>query len=165
MRARTTIGTTVRLAASLACALAVGVAPSSARATDPAEQAVRALVPKIVRAWESLDIAKVDPYYAADADLTFFDIAPLQYANWAEYRAGVQKAFFEPNRSLKFTLKNDLRVHHRGSLAWVTFTFGADVVSKQGASSHLDGRWTLVLEQRKGRWVVVHEHVSVPLAA
>jgi len=57
MRARTAIGTTVRLAASLACALAVGVAPSSARAADPAEQAVRALVPKIVRAWESLDIA------------------------------------------------------------------------------------------------------------
>ena len=164
MRTRTAIGTTARVATSLACALAIGVAASSARAADPAQQAVRALVPRIVRAWESLDISKVDPYYAADADLSFFDIAPLRYANWAEYRVGVQKAFFEPNRSLKFTLKDDLRVHRRGSLAWATFTFGADVVSKQGASSHLDGRWTLVLEQRKGRWVVVHEHVSVPLA-
>ena len=35
---------------------------------------------------------------------------------------------------------------------------------KQGAGSHLDGRWTLIREQRKGGWVVVHEHVSVPLA-
>ena len=90
-------------------------------------------------------------------------IAPLKYANWAEYRTGVQKMFFEPNRSLKFTLKDDLRIHRRGQLAWATFTFGADVVNKQGANSHLDGRWTLLLEQRKSRWVVVHEHVSVPL--
>ena len=135
----------------------------SALAADTSEPQLRALVPKIVQAWESMDLGKIDPYYAADADLTFFDIAPLKYANWAEYRTGVQKMFFEPNRSLKFTLKDDLRIHRRGQMAWATFTFGADVVSKQGANSHLDGRWTLLLEQRKSQWVVVHEHVSVPL--
>jgi len=135
----------------------------SALAADTSEPQLRALVPKIVQAWESMDLGKIDPYYAADSDLTFFDIAPLKYANWAEYRTGVQKMFFEPNRSLKFTLKDDLRIHRRGQLAWATFTFGADVVSKQGANSHLDGRWTLLLEQRKSQWVVVHEHVSVPL--
>jgi ketosteroid isomerase-like protein len=134
----------------------------SALAADTSEPQLRALVPKIVAAWESMDLGKIDPYYAADSDLTFFDIAPLKYANWAEYRTGVQKMFFEPNRSLKFTLKDDLRIHRRGQLAWATFTFGADVVSKQGANSHLDGRWTLLLEQRKSQWVVVHEHVSVP---
>jgi ketosteroid isomerase-like protein len=135
----------------------------SALAADTSEPQLRALVPKIVQAWESMDLGQIDPYYAADSDLTFFDIAPLKYANWAEYRTGVQKMFFEPNRSLKFTLKDDLRIHRRGQLAWATFTFGADVVNKQGANSHLDGRWTLLLEQRKSRWVVVHEHVSVPL--
>ncbi len=129
---------------------------------DDAE--VRALVPRIVAAWETLTITKVDPYYATDADLAFFDIAPLKYANWAEYRAGVQKMFFEPNRSLKFKLNDDLRVRGQGTVAWVTFTFGADVVAKQGAASHLDGRWTMVLEKRQRRWIVVHEHVSVPLA-
>ena len=44
--------------------------------------------------------------------------------------------FFEPNRSLKFTLRDDLRIHRRARLAWASFTFGADVVNKQGASSH-----------------------------
>jgi len=137
----------------------------SALAADTSEPQLRALIPKIVQAWESMDLGKIDPYYAADSDLTFFDIAPLKYANWTEYRTGVQKMFFEPNRSLKFTLKDDLRIHRRGQLAWATFTFGADVVNKQGANSHLDGRWTLLLEQRNSRWVVVHEHVSVPLGA
>ncbi len=83
----------------------------------------------------------------------------------AEYRSGVQKMFFEPNRSLKFTVADDLRVRRDGRLAWATFTFGADVVSKQGAASHLDGRWTMVLEQRKAGWTIVHEHVSVPLGS
>ena len=154
-----------RLIGCLSTILATVLAFAPAMAADKTEQELRVLVSKIAQAWESLDITKVDPYYATDGDLTFFDIAPLKYANWAEYRTGVQKMFFEPNRSLKFTLKDDVRIHRRGRLAWATFTFGADVVSKQGASSHLDGRWTLMLEQRKGgRWVVVHEHVSVPLA-
>ena len=135
----------------------------SAMAADKTDAELRSRVTKIVRAWESMDINKVDPYYAADPDLSFFDIAPLKYVNWAEYRAGVQKMFFEPNRSLKFTIRDDLRVHRRARLAWATFTFGADVVNKENVSSHLDGRWTLILEERKNGWVVVHEHVSVPL--
>lgn len=153
-----------RLSVCLLTSLALVLAALSAMAADKGEQEVQALVPKIVQAWESMDIRKIDPYYAPDPNLTFFDIAPLKYANWTEYRTGVQKMFFEPNRSLKFTLKDDLRVHRRGRLAWATFTFAADIINKQGASSHLDGRWTLILEQRKAGWIVVHEHVSVPLA-
>ncbi len=156
MRKRLTVWVT------MGCVIALAFAPVTA--ADKREQDLRSLVSKIVQAWESMDISKVDPYYASDFDLAFFDIAPLKYANWAEYRTGVQKLFFEPNRSLKFTLKDDLRLRRNGRLAWATFTFGADVVNKQGTSTHLDGRWTLILEQRKGGWIVVHEHVSVPLA-
>lgn len=152
------------VAVGLVAGLVIGLTLLSAVAADKGEPELRTRVLKIVQAWESMDIAKIDPYYAADSDLAFFDVAPLRYANWAEYRAGVQKMFFEPNRSLKFTVNDDLRLHRRGRLAWATFTFGADIVNKQGAGSHLDGRWTLVLEQRKGGWTVVHEHVSVPLA-
>ena len=127
------------------------------------EQAVRALVPRIVASWETFDLTKIEPYYATDPDLTYFDLAPLKYDNWAEYRATVPKVLFEPNSSLKLKVNDDLRVHSRGSLAWATFTFGADVTPKQGASSHLEGRWTMVLEKRGKGWLVVHEHVSAPL--
>jgi ketosteroid isomerase-like protein len=120
------------------------------------------LVSKIVAAWESMDLAQIDPYYAPDGDLAFFDVAPLAYGSWTEYREGVQKMFFDPNQSLKFSPR-DVQVRRQGSLGWATFTFGVDVVSKQGATTHLEGRWTLILEERDGRWLVVHEHVSVPL--
>jgi ketosteroid isomerase-like protein len=145
--------------------LPLALTVARAAAADDADRELLDLVRRILRAWESLDIARVDPYYATDGDLTFFDLAPLKYANWAEYRTGVQKLFFEPNRSLTFTINDDLRVHRRGSLAWVTFTFGADVVSKQNVKSRLIGRWTLVLERHRDGWRVVHEHVSVPLGS
>jgi ketosteroid isomerase-like protein len=152
-----------RRAARAALLLVLVAMATSATATDGGNPAIRALVPKIVAAWQTMDITKVDPYYAKDAEFAFFDLAPMKYVNWAEYRAGVQKMFFEPNKSLTFTIKDDLAVHRRGLVAWATFTFGADVVGKDDKPAHLDGRWTMILEQRGGRWTVVHEHVSVPL--
>jgi len=153
------------LGIGLSAALLVGlvVIVVSRAAADSEEAALRILVPKIIATWETMDISKIEQNYAADADFAYFDIAPLKYNNWAEYRAGVQKTFFEPNQSLKARLNDDLRVHRRGSLAWATVTFGADIVNKQGAASHLDGRWTMVLEKRTHGWIVVHEHVSAPL--
>jgi ketosteroid isomerase-like protein len=153
------------LGIGLGLGIVVGLAATTIprAGADSEEAALRTLVPKIIGTWQSLDITKVEPYYAADADFAYFDLVPMKYNNWAEYRAGVQKALFEPNQSIKLKLNDDLGVHRRGSLAWATVTFGADIVSKQGAASHLDGRWTMVLEKRAHGWIVVHEHVSGPL--
>jgi ketosteroid isomerase-like protein len=153
----------IGLATGLSIMLAVTAISRSAGVADSEEAALQGLVPKVITSWESLDISKIERYYAPDPDFAYFDLAPMKYNNWAEYRAGVQKALFEPNQSIKFKLNDDLRVHRRGSLAWATVTFGADIVNKQGAGSHLNGRWTMVLEKRPYGWIVVHEHVSVPL--
>jgi ketosteroid isomerase-like protein len=157
MRKLLTMGLVVGIVAGLAT-LTVHRA-----AADSEEAALRTLVPKIIGSWESLDISKIEPQYAADTDFAYFDLVPMKYSNWAEYRVGVQKALFDPNKSIKLHLNDDLGVHRRGSLAWATVTFGADIVSKQGSASHLDGRWTMVLEKRAHGWIVVHEHVSAPL--
>jgi ketosteroid isomerase-like protein len=147
----------------LAIGLSTALGMTAISRGNAAEETLRGLVPKVIASWESLDITKVEPYYATDADFAYFDLAPMKYKNWAEYRVGAQKAIFEPNQSIKFKLNDDLGVHRRGSLAWATVTFGADIANKQGASSHLNGRWTMVLEKRAHGWIVVHEHVSVPL--
>src|SRR6266446_1881409 len=78
-------------------------------------------------------------------------------------REGAQKYLFDPNRSISAKLNDDLAVHRRGALAWATFTLAIDLVSKEGSSLHLNARWTMVLEKRAKGWIVVHEHVSVPL--
>jgi ketosteroid isomerase-like protein len=148
---------------SLLAGLALILTVLPAVRADQEGDNLKALVPKILAAWGTLDITKVEPYYAKDADFTYFDLTPMKYNNWQEYRETVQKAFFQPNRSVTIKANDDLRAHHRGSLAWVTFTFAMDITPKQGANEHLDGRWTMVLEKRPAGWIVVHEHLSVPL--
>jgi hypothetical protein len=76
------------------------------KSAQQSEQELRALVPRIVASWETFDLSKIDPYYAADADLAYFDLAPLKYNNWAEYRATVPKVLFEPNSSLKLKVND-----------------------------------------------------------
>jgi ketosteroid isomerase-like protein len=149
---------------ALLVGFALAILASTATSADREEAAVRTLVPQIVAAWGAMDISKVAPYYAADADLAYFDVVPLKYRNWKEYSEGAQKYLFEPNRSISAKLNDDLAVRRRGSLAWATFTLAIDLVSKEGASSHLNARWTMVLEKRAKGWVVVHEHVSAPLS-
>src|SRR5438128_94846 len=77
---------------------------------------------QLYAAWGSLDPAKAAPFYAKDADLMFFDIAPMKYNGWSEYAAGVPKAF-AAYKSGKFTLNEDLRTHHQGNLAWACGTW------------------------------------------
>ena len=148
---------------ALLVGFALAILALTATSADREEAALRTLVPTIVAAWGTMDISKVAPYYAADADLAYFDIVPLKYRNWEEYSEGAQKYLFEPNRSISAKLNDDLAVHRHGSLAWATFTLAIDLVSKEGASSHLNARWTMVLEKRAKGWIVVHEHVSAPL--
>jgi ketosteroid isomerase-like protein len=150
------------LLTTVIASLLLAITPFQAASADREEETLRVLVPKIVAAWGTLDISQVEPYYATDPDFAYFDIAPMKYNNWKEYREGVQKALFEPNRSIEAKI-DDLRIHRRGSLAWATFTAALDIVSKQGASSHINARWTMVLEKRANGWIVVHEHVSAPL--
>jgi len=151
---------TRRFACGFVLVLLAGPSFAASRAHDD----LRDTIQKIARAWESMDVRQVAPYYAGDPGLAFFDVAPLKYSGWEAYRAGVQKFVFEPNRSLKLALNDDLAIHPRGDFAWATVTFRADLESKTGERSRLDGRWTMLLERREGRWLVVHEHVSVPLA-
>ena len=62
-----------------------------------------------------------------------------------------------------FTPHDDLRVVRHGDVAWTTLTFHLSAVLKDGGGLVLDGRHTAIWERRDGRWLIVHEHLSVPL--
>lgn len=113
-------------------------------------------------AWSTLNADNAARFYARDADLVFFDIAPLQYHGWQEYRAGF-KQVAEQFSSLKLTANNDIKVTRRGNIVWTTDTFHVTGSQKNGQPVDLTCRHTLIWERRGGRWLIVHEHVSVPL--
>ena len=149
----------------LALTLAAGLAPVYAQPDTQGAQVteeLKALMQKIIDAWSTLDISKPAPYYDAEDKHVFYDISPLKYTGWKEYADASQKMFAGLS-SLKFTLAKDIQTHRRGNVAWGTATWQAEMVPKDGKTENLEGRWTVIWEKRGDIWLVVHEHVSVPL--
>ena len=138
-------------------------AQSKTPAKKPAAPDFAAMMKKYLAAWETLDPSKAAPFYAKDAELAFYDIAPEKYTGWAEYAKGVTQEFGEYT-SGKFFLADDVRVHRGANFAWATATVGLEMVKKDGAKEFLPTcRWTLIWEKRGTEWLIVHEHLSVPM--
>ena len=144
----------------LLLALAARAQSNAAQAQSKPDE-IRAVLERLYAAWSDLDPSKTAAFYAKDADLMFFDIAPMKYTGWTEYAAGVPKAF-AAYRSGKFTLNDDLRTHRHGNLAWATATWRAELTKKDGSKENVEGRYTAVLEKRGPQWLVIHEHMSAP---
>jgi ketosteroid isomerase-like protein len=149
--------------AAAACALLLAGCGSEPVKTVDATADIKPVVEKMLAAWETLDPAKAAPFYAKDAGLAFFDIAPLKYSGWSEYEAGTKKMLAE-FKSLKFTLSPDFKAYKNGSVAWATYTYDSVTAMKSGETVGKQGRVTDLLELRGNAWLIVHEHVSEPLA-
>ena len=148
----------------LAVLIAVGVSAQAKTATKMAVEAeFKTMIAEYYTAWSTLNPDNAAKYYAKDADIVFFDIAPLKYNAWAEYKAGVIKAFTETMSSGKLTPNDDLKITHRGNIVWTTVTFHLSAQPKAGGSMEIDCRHTAIWEKRGAKWLIVHEHVSAPL--
>jgi ketosteroid isomerase-like protein len=148
----------------LLATLTASAQTKKAGASHPSADAeFKALIERYYAAWNTLNADNAAPYYAQDADLVFYDVAPLKYNGWAEYKQGVQKIFFQNISSGKLTPYNDLKVMRRGNVAWTTLTFHLSGTYKDGKTMDVDCRHTAIWEKRGGKWLVVHEHVSAPL--
>jgi ketosteroid isomerase-like protein len=121
----------------------------------------KALMQKIWDGWSTLDPANTAQFYAAGPHV-FFDIAPLKYDSWDEYEAGVKKVL-AGYKSATFTVNDDAQIHPAGQIVWGTATVKFDMMEKSGKDDRGDMRWTVVWQKQGGRWLIVHEHVSVPM--
>lgn len=136
---------------------------SQSKPAANAEVPSKALMSKILAAWNTGDPAKAAPFYDKTPTNVYFDFAPLQYKGWNEYDAGVKQAM-ATFQSLKFTLHDDAKVHRAGNTAWGTATWSGQGKLKNGNGVSLEGRWTCIWEKKGANWLIVHEHFSVPWA-
>jgi ketosteroid isomerase-like protein len=136
-------------------------APAAAAAKKSPAPPDKAYLQKIMDNWATLDPANVAEFYASGPH-TFFDITPLKYNSWDEYRAGV-KGVLAGYKSAKFTVNDDAVIHAAGDLAWATATVAQEMTTKTGKVEMGNFRWTVIWENQNGKWLTVHEHVSAPL--
>jgi len=165
MRPRLTslvLGATLLVATTASAQYTTEAGRNPPTGADPEILKIRTTLERLYSAWSDLDPAKAAPFYAKDPDLAFFDVAPMKYTGWAEYAAGVPTAFAS-YRSGRFTLNDDLRVYRHGNQAWATATWRGELIKKAGGTEQVAGRYTAVLEKRGKDWLLIHEHMSVPL--
>jgi len=130
---------------------------------SPAERAeFKARAYRLWTAWDSLDPSKVADFYSKDPGNVYFDITPLKFTGWKEYAeeagknlAGAGGAKWSPNG-------DDFKVIKSGDLAVTTLTMNLLFTNKNGVASKMQVRDTDVWEKQGGKWLIVHEHVSVP---
>src|SRR5215471_5962384 len=96
------------------------------------EAAFRKLTDAYCAAWSSGNPDNAAKFYAQEDGAVFYDLAPFSYHNWKEYRAGVQKAFFDNLASVSLTAGKDLKVTRRGSIAWTTVPMHISTTGKDG---------------------------------
>ena len=133
------------------------VAPAAAPTPPPEVAAIAKTVDGFIDALNAADIAKMAPFFAADAT-AFFPLAP--FAERLENKEQITKvftAFFESVRRGKTgppfmnLVPQDVRLNLYGGAAIVTFHFkGPEIVSRR----------TLVLRNDSGTWLIVHLHAS-----
>jgi ketosteroid isomerase-like protein len=120
----------------------------------------KAHLQKVWDGWATLDPSNVAQFYASGPH-TFFDIAPLKYSSWDEYQKGVRQVLAD-FKSAKFTVNDDAELHPAGNYVWATATIKEEMTHKNGKVDTGNFRWTVVFAKQGGKWLVVHEHVSVP---
>lgn len=121
----------------------------------------KALMQQIWDGWSTLDPANTAQFYAKGSHV-FFDIAPLKYNSWDEYEAGAKKVL-AGYQSAKFTVNEDAQIQPAGQTVWGSATIKFDMMQKSGKDDQGNMRWTVVWQKQGGKWLIVHEHVSVPM--
>ena len=151
------------LAAALTTVAALPAQTEKTSGTKARGDAVfKQLIERYYSAWNTANPDNAAPLYAPEAGLVFYDLAPLKYNGWGEYKEGAAKLLSQ-FAGAKLTPNDDLKVTRHGKLAWTTVTFHLSGTLKTGAAMELDGRHTAIWEKRGDKWLIVHEHVSAPL--
>ncbi len=166
MPSRLVVSAMVLMAFAVTGAAQKAAAPSGKTPGSAAPAQVdKAYLQSIWDGWASNDVEKQGRFYAQGPGHLFFDVAPLKYNSWDEYKAGVAPSL-KDSPKVTFTLNDDLQIHPEGKITWVDGTLNMEGASPQGQKQTLTLRWTAILErQPDGRWLIQHEHVSVPAEA
>ena len=141
--------------------LSIMVFGAPARADAAAD--IRALEDRFVAAFKAKDVDAIMKVYAPDQTLVVFDVVPpRQYVGAAAYRKDWQTFLgsFDGPIAMELT---DLDVVADRYLAYshsIQHVAGTD---KQGKKLDLTVRVTDVYKKARGRWLIIHEHVSVPV--
>ena len=142
-------------------ALAFLAAADAARADSKAE--IKALEDQFIAAFKAKDLDAIMKVYVPDQSLFVFDVVPpRQYVGAAAYRKDWQE--FLGNFPGPITVElNNLEILADHNLAYGHSIQRVAGTDKAGKALDMTVRVTDVYRKIKGHWLIIHEHVSVPV--
>jgi ketosteroid isomerase-like protein len=150
------------LAAVAAIAL-TGLAGCHSDTSAADKDAIQASVQHWVAAVEARDIDGIMAYYVPDDSLFVYDvIPPRQYVGAAAYRKDWEETLAPYVGPIHISVA-DWTIDVEGNLAFAHGTSLLTGKDKDGKPMDINVRVTDVYKKIGGKWLVVHEHVSVPI--
>ena len=123
----------------------------------------RAREVELWQAWNArLVPADVRRFYSQNPDTIHFDFSPMKFKGWDEYERVATQAIGNSARA-ETKINDDFTLIKNGDRAVTAFTFHVDFYSNDGIRRNgLNARETDVWVQENGRWVIAHQHMSLP---
>jgi uncharacterized protein (TIGR02246 family) len=146
----------------LAGALIGATVNAETKSDDKAQ--IKALEEQLSQAFAAKDVDKIMSFYSPGDDLFVFDlIPPRQYVGAAAWRKDFEDFFATAGAGPTTVQIADLDITNDGRIAFAHYTSHIVSTDKSGAKVDLVMRTTDCLRQIKGKWLIVHEHNSVPV--
>jgi uncharacterized protein (TIGR02246 family) len=136
-------------------ALLVVVAGSTSQARDP-ETEIAAMLRRSAADWNRGDLAGFMSDYAHDSLTSYVNAGHVQYG-WQKLYDRYQAVYFAPGKTRDSLAFEEVRVR---SLAQDLALCTARFKLLRGDSVTASGPFTLLLQKRRGRWLILHDHTS-----
>ena len=141
----------------------LGIAFDAGAKSDDKVQ-IQAMEEQLGAALAAKDVDKIMQFYAPGDDLFVFDvIPPRQYVGAAAYRKDFEDFFATAAAGPTTNQLSDLDITTDGKIAFAHYTSHLVSTAKGGAKTDMVIRTTDCLKKIKGKWLIVHEHNSVPV--
>ena len=153
----------IRMSAAGAALLAATLAWPAFAAPAPSDKAqIEGLEKQFAAAVQAKDAAKIMAFYAPDGLFVFDLVPPRQYVGQAAYKKDWEDVFAGTVGPVQFSV-SDLAVTAVGSVAYSHSIQDIRFTGKNGKANSLVVRVTDVYRKMGGKWLIVQEHVSVPV--
>ena len=144
--------------------LATGLSEGpKAQAQSKDEQEIRALEDKFVAAVGAKDVDAIMKLYVRGNELFVFDMGvPRQYVGWQAYKKDWQDFLGGFKGPVKFDV-HDLSIVSDGKIAYSHSIQHGVGTNPDGSPFEVNARVTDIYRKIDGKWLIVQEHVSVPI--
>ncbi|GLY66779.1 YybH family protein [Amycolatopsis taiwanensis] len=125
------------------------------------ESEVRALLDARVEACRTKNIDRLMSHYSAD--IVYYDaVPPLQFVGSEEVRGNFSRWFDGYDGPIGLET-HDLTITTSGDVAFANMLHLNSGTRKNGSHSAIWVRSTVCCRRSSGKWLIMHEHISVPI--